>query len=239
MSELSDLRRRLEALEAAEITMTDWYTEVARGNVAGTGGFTIPGRKDGVGTTVLEDITQTGNTVMPRPAGADIEIVSSSGSDISAGTGAQTIEIEYLDVNGDEASVTKTMNGTTAVNIGTAVYDVQWMHSATAGTGGVAAGNIQIRDVATGAIIYEQISAGGNQSLTARYKIPNGKTGYITTWPASAVPAIESWLWRWRASAPRNRSTAADPTPLVCRRARQVPRGTLQAETKAYQRPFN
>ena len=171
----------------------DFGLEIARGVVAGHKGFSIPGRKDSVGTVNFEDITQTGNTVLTRPAGTNIEIVSSSANDDGdiggppEGTGVQTVEIEYLDASGNEARATFTMNGTTAVNIGTAVHDIQWIHAVTVGTGGVAAGNIQVRDVATGAIIYEQINAGGSQSLSCRYKIPNGKTGYIMGWHVSAV----------------------------------------------------
>ena len=162
--------------------------EIARGNVPGVGGVTIPGRKDTVGTTNLEDLTQTGNTVMPRPAGTNIEVISSSDADNGAtATGALTVEIEYLDVNGDEQRVILTLDGTTPINVGTAVHDIQWMHTVTVGSNTVAVGNIQLRDVATGLVIYEQIAAGGNQSLTARYKIPNGKTGYIMGWHASAI----------------------------------------------------
>ena len=171
-----------------ELSM-DYGLEIAKGNILGHKGFSIPGRKDSVGTTVLEDITQTGNTVLPRPAGTDIEIISSSTNDDGdpAGTGIQIVHMEYLDVNGDEQCIAVTLNGTTAVNIGTAVYDIQWIHSIASGSNSVAVGNIQVRDVASGSIIYEQINAGGNQSLTARIKIPNGKTGYIKGWQCSSV----------------------------------------------------
>jgi hypothetical protein len=171
----------------------DYGLEIARGNIAGLKGILIPGRKDGITTSGFQDLTETGNTVLPRPAGVNIEIISTDTDDDGdiggppEGTGIQTVEIEYLDSNGDEASAGFTLNGTTAVNIGTAVYDIQWMHATAVGTGGVAAGDIKIRDVSSGAIIYEQISAGGNQSLSARYKVPNGKTAYITGWHASAV----------------------------------------------------
>ena len=162
--------------------------QVARGSVPGHRGLTIPGRKDGVGTASLEDITQSGSGVMLQPNGTNIEIVSDDDADNGAtATGALTVKIDYLDASGDSQSLTKTLDGTTAVNIGTMVYDIQWIHTVTVGSNTVAEGNVQIRDVATGVIIYEQIAAGGNQSLSARYKIPNGKMGYIMGWHCSAV----------------------------------------------------
>lgn len=177
--------------------------EIARGNIIGFKGHTIPGRKNNIGISNLEDITQTGNTVLPRPAGTNIEIISSSVNDDVTGTGVRTVEIEYLSSNGNEARITLTMDGTTAVNIGTAVHDIQWIHAVSLGAGvnGVAAGDIKIRDVATGAIIYEQINAGGNQSLSARYKVPNGKTAYIMGWHASA--ATQKIDFRLRADVDR------------------------------------
>jgi hypothetical protein len=172
----------------------DYGLEIARGHIAGLKGILIPGRKDGITFGGdFQDITQTGNTALPRPAGANIEIISTDTDDDGdiggppEGTGIQTVEIEYLDSSGDEARASFTLNGTTAVNIGSAVHDIQWMHSTAVGTGGVAAGDIKVRDVSTGAIVYEQISEGGNQSLSARYKVPNGKTAYITGWHVSAV----------------------------------------------------
>ena len=50
------------------------------------------------------------------------------------GPGANTITVYYLDGNFEEKSVTKTMLGTTSVQIGTDVYRVQNARLATAGT---------------------------------------------------------------------------------------------------------
>lgn len=166
----------------------DFGLEVARGNVPGMKMFSIPGRRDAVGTTDLEDLTQTGNTVMPRPAGATIDLVSANGNDTVAGSGIQVIHVEYLDINGDEQTQSVNTNGGTVADIGSgAIYDIQWVHAVQVGSNTVAEGNITIVDQATGLIVYEQISAGGNQSLSGRYKIPNSKTGFIIGWQASAI----------------------------------------------------
>jgi len=162
--------------------------EIAKGRVRGHSAVAIPGRRDSVGTTALQDLTETGNTVLVRPNGTNIEIVSDDVADNgSATTGVRTVHIDYLDVNGDTQHGTYTMNGDTPVVIGTMMYDIQWMHTVTVGSNTVAEGNIQINDVATHSIVFEQISLGGNQSLSARYKIPNGYTGYIMGWHASSV----------------------------------------------------
>ena len=164
----------------------DFFLEVSRGNRPGMRGFSIPGRKDSIGTTNLEDITETGNTVLPRPAGADLDIVSANGNDTAAGTGVQELHIEYLDSSGDEQTLVVATNGGT-VNVGTSIYDVNWIHATAVGANTVAVGDITLVDNATGAIVYEQISAGGNQSLSARFKIPADTTGYLIGWQASAI----------------------------------------------------
>ncbi len=167
--------------------MRDFFLDIARGKIAGMKGLSIPGRRDSVGTTVLEDLTQTGNAVLPRPAGADLDLESVHAQDDTGGTGIQTVMIHYLDSSGDEQSASFVTNGSGVTNVGTAIHDVQWMHATAVGTNTVAEGIVKLVDQATGNIIYEQISAEGNQSLSGRFKIPNNKTGYIMGWQASAV----------------------------------------------------
>ncbi len=164
----------------------DFFLEVARGNVTGMKGYSIPGRKDGVGITVLEDITETGNTVMPRPAGTSLEVASAHASDDISGVGVQEVSIHYLDANGYEQDVAAKTNGSGVTAVGTDMHDIQWIHSSDVGATGVAVGDITLQSVG-GGTVYEQISAGGNQSLTSRFKVPNGKIGYILGWQASAV----------------------------------------------------
>jgi hypothetical protein len=170
------------------LSITSFLFEVARGNIPGIKMYSIPGRKDGLSSALLDDLTQIpGTIVVPEPGGIQLQISSSSAADTSAGTGIQTLDVHYLDPNGDEQEETVTMNGTTPVNtVATDIDFIQWIHAKTVGTGGVSAGNISVEDTG-GAVIYEYIEAGGNQSLSAKYKVPNNKTGYVVGWQASGI----------------------------------------------------
>ena len=170
------------------LSVSDFLIEVARGNVAGMKMYAIPGRKNSISSAVLDDLTQIpGTTVVPSPGGIQLEIVSDNANDTSAGTGVQTLDIHYLDTNGDEQDETVTMDGTTPVNtVATDIDFVQWMHTKTVGSNTVSVGNISLLDTG-GVVTYEYIAAGGNQSLSARYMVPSGKTGYITGWQSSSV----------------------------------------------------
>jgi len=170
------------------LSTTSFLFEVARGNISGIRMFSIPGRKDGLSSALLDDLTQIpGTIVVPEPGGIQLQVLSSSAADTSAGTGVQTLDIHYLDTNGDEQEETVIMNGVTPVNtVATNIDFVQWIHTKTVGSGGVAAGNVSLEDTG-GAVTYEYMAAGGNQSLSAKYKVPNAKTGYVVGWQVSGI----------------------------------------------------
>jgi len=171
------------------LSITNFLVEVARDNIEGMKMYSIPARKDNVSTSVLDDFTQIpGTTVYQRPGGIQLEIVSSSGSDDAVGgTGLLTAEIHYLDSSGVEQEETISLDGAAPVDtIATDIADVQWVHSKTVGSAGIAVGNISLRDT-SGTTVYEYISAGGNQSLSGRYKVPTGKTGYVIGWQVSGI----------------------------------------------------
>ena len=189
----------------------DFFLEVSKGNVPGHKVYTIPGRKDSVSNTVLDDLSQIpGTTVIPRPAGIQLEIISSDAADDGSpvGTGVRTVDVHYLDTSGVEQEETVTMNGTTAVTtVATDIADVQWIHTLTVGSAGVAVGNISLQGVA-GGTVYEYIKAGGNQSLSCRYTVPTGKTGYIVGWSCSAI--VKQIDFRLRATVERFDRTLVD-----------------------------
>lgn len=167
----------------------DFYLEISRGNVAGMKIYSIPGQSDEISQTSLEDITQIpATTILPNPGGIQLELVSSSGNDAALGAGVQSIDVHYLDAAGVEQEEVTATNGLGAVLTASSDYDIiQWMHTKTIGTaGGVAVGNISLRGVG-GGTVYEYIQAGGNQSLTCRYTVPTGKTGFLLGWSASAI----------------------------------------------------
>lgn len=147
-----------------------------------------------VNTTDLGDVCDyldTTQSLMNVPtSGQTLYLNSTSANDAAAGTGAQTIRTVYLDASGNQAVRTDTLNGTTAVSIGTGYTAIQWMESATVGSGTAAAGNITISSTngaATVATTFDMITAGGNRSLSGRYKVPTGYSAYIIHWAVDAI----------------------------------------------------
>lgn len=163
--------------------------EVARGNRPGWKMYSIPGRKDSVSQSVLDDLSEIpATTSVPDPGGIQMEIVSSSANDDDdGGTGTRSIMVVYLDTSGAEQTEIVLTSGTTPVDtVAVDMEKIQWIHTMTVGSGGVSAGNISLRDT-SGATTYAYITAGGNQSLIGKYTVPTGKTGYILGWQASSI----------------------------------------------------
>ena len=160
-----------------------WEYLVSKRDIPGIKKYDIPGRKDSLSQTVLDDISQVpSTTVLPNPGGIGLEVVSSNAADAAAGTGVQTVSIHYLDTDGYEQDEIVELGGLTPTNtVATDIDKIQWIHAERVGTGGVAAGNITLQKQ-DGTTDYSYIAAGGNQSLSARYTVPCDKTGFITGW---------------------------------------------------------
>ncbi|OHD19239.1 MAG: hypothetical protein A2Y38_22500 [Spirochaetes bacterium GWB1_59_5] len=145
-------------------------------------------------STVFGDVAAyldtTQDKINTTAVGTPLYLRSSSVDDAAAGSGARTVRIVYLDVSGVQQAMTASLNGTTAVALGSAVASVQWAEVASTGTvWGAAAGDITIAKT-TGAPsvadIVEMIVAGGNRSHTGRYTVPSNREGYLQAWHASA-----------------------------------------------------
>lgn|SRR5574343_14919 len=109
-----------------------------------------------------EDVWSFGGTyVFPPTGGTACRVVSSSVNDTGVGTGAQTVEIFYLDSNYDEYSVIITLNGTTPVSLTQSITRVNSFHVMSVGTLNAAAGNISLQNSA-GTITYGYIQANEN-----------------------------------------------------------------------------
>lgn len=155
--------------------------------------YNIMGRRQSwVNTTSLHDIGEFLTTQnFPVVTGSESwEVVSSSANDDGspAGTGAQEVHIAYLDADGLLQEVTGiVLNGTTPVAVPglSGATFIQWMEVAAVGSGLVSAGNIDLRTV-SGSVVHERISAGGNRSLSCRFKVPADCNGYMIEWDASA-----------------------------------------------------
>jgi hypothetical protein len=124
--------------------------------------------------------------------GTTYYIVSSSASDAAAGVGARTVRVTYLDTNGVQNSATYTLNGTTAVSMGSGFMYFQWMEVASVGSSQEAVGNISVGSIngaQTVASTVEYIVSGSNRSMSGRYMVPAGYKAYINDWFASAISA--------------------------------------------------
>lgn len=109
-------------------------------------------------------------------------IKSSSANDTSAGTGARTVTITYMDASGNGPNTeTVTLNGTTCVNSSTTT--AKYFEKAqviTAGSGATNAGTITFYTGTGCSTTVGTISIGDKQTFWAHHYVPNGKTCLVT-----------------------------------------------------------
>lgn len=158
--------------------------------------YTILGSRDlgWTGTAALGDacsyLDTSQNGANVPTSGQTLYLYSSSANDTGAGTGVRTVRTVYLDAVGEQQVRTDTLNGSTAVSIGTGYTAIQWMESATVGSGGIAAGNISISSTngaPTVATTFERIATGGNRSMSGNYKVPSNAVAYVCHWSSQAI----------------------------------------------------
>ena len=162
---------------------------VAEGDIASHHLLRKLGRASAVSTSQIDVCGM--NAVIPMIAAQmQMSLKSTSTDDDGnpAGTGVQTVDIEYLDNTYTERSETVTLNGTGWVDTtATNIFRIQSLHTHAVGALGYAAGIITIVDKATRAIVYDQIDAGYNRSFRCQWTVPTGKTAYISAWGAGAA----------------------------------------------------
>lgn len=168
-----------------EISTTGFY----RGKVGYV--FHILGARAGfTSTSGFNDIKEFDNSVADIPvlSNSTLDLISSDVADTAGGAGVQSVRAVYINSsNNIVQSGDLIPNGTTVVpGVLTGVNEVLWLETEIAGGLGVAAGNIRLRIGGT-ATEVEQISAGGNKSLSARAMIPAGFSGYIDVWDTACV----------------------------------------------------
>jgi hypothetical protein len=160
--------------------------DIAEGNIPGHEAWSKTGYNGDVGTTE-EDMWPVGGSYVFPAAAIQMEVVSSSANDDAAGTGIQSVRIDYLDNNYLEAFEVVDMSGlvantTVAVNI----LRVNGFRAQTAGTGAKAAGNITLR-TAGGGTTYSYIPAGYTRARNVQYTVPADKSLYVTSIAFSAA----------------------------------------------------
>jgi hypothetical protein len=145
-------------------------------------------------TSVLGDACEYLDTSQARmntpTTGQPLYLVSTSASDAAAGIGARTVRTVYLDADGVQQVRTDTLAGTTPVSIGTGYSAIQWAEVATVGSNEVSVGDVSITSTngaATVATTFERVRAGGNRSLSGRYKVPVDCVAYLLHWDAAAI----------------------------------------------------
>ena len=111
------------------------------------------------------------------------EVISSSAADTAAGTGARTVDMDLVDGNGVETTVTATLNGTGAVAITGTYVACNAIRVATAGSGGTNAGAIDVRAASGGAI---------KNSVNAAFPALGGSSSFIYTVPAKKKAYLKS-----------------------------------------------
>jgi hypothetical protein len=132
-------------------------------------------------STTVQAIRRTAYT--EQSANFTGSIVSSSTSDTSAGTGARTVTIYWMNSAGTTTgSETATLNGTTAVNLVTTTKCfIEKIVVATVGSGGSNAGTITLYTGTGGTgTVVGTIGVGDNKTFWTHHYVVSGKTCYIT-----------------------------------------------------------
>ena len=175
-----------------------WPIEAILGRDESVVPFHKFGRITDISTTVFETIWRQGGLIN-YPVAATILNVSSDNAadDKDAGSGARTIVITGLDENGDLATETISLDGTTIVTTTTAFLRAFRVETLTTGTPRIPnTGTIYVYEgTATLGVpddstkIYATVEPGDGQSLQAAVTVPRGFTGVLQRllWTSNAA----------------------------------------------------
>lgn len=184
------------------ISSTPYYVDIAEGNVSGH----TPWKKTGFNDDVdigSENLWTVGGLYVYPTSAMQMEVVSSSGDDASGGTGIKTVELTYLTSDFTEGSEIITLNGTSTVTtVATNIYRVNNFRAKTVGTGGKAAGNIDVRH-RSGSPIYSRISTNMTRARNSAYTVPKDKKLYVTniTFSVGGILKNEAYTVRFTTQA--------------------------------------
>jgi len=160
---------------------SDFFLEIARGNITGMSSIQKFGRNDDISAGVTEDIWAGGGIRAYLTSAETMDVVSTSANDdgAPAGTGAQTLTIEGLDSDYLEVSDTITMNGVTAVTTTQSFLRVHRAYVVASGSNETNVGDITIDPTTSGAGSRQAaIAAGDGQTLISHYTVPAAKEAY-------------------------------------------------------------
>jgi len=172
-----------------QICSQPYLQALAEGDIAGHSVWTKNGYNGALSSTEETLWAVGGDYVFPSTP-MQMEIVSSSENDTSAGTGARTVEFFYLNGSFVEMSEIVTLNGLTPVTtVATDIYRINTFRVKSVGTGGANAGDIDIRHLAD-TPIYSRIAATINRAINGVYTVPYGKELYVFNMLFSAGGAV-------------------------------------------------
>ena len=166
---------------------------IARGLVTGVSHINKFGHNDNIGTS-YETVWSVGG-LYAYPSNANTVVLTSGDADDTAGgTGARIVEVQGLDENYENATVTVPMNGTgNASNTDVNFIRVFRMRVAKAGSQAINDGAIT---ATIGGTTVSQIDAEEGQTLQANYTVPAGKTGYISDMHVSTGKENKAGLFK-------------------------------------------
>jgi hypothetical protein len=135
--------------------------------------------------------------VQPEPdtSGYTPYVKSTSAADTAAGTGARKVMVHYLDTDGVAHMGWATMNGVSEVafttkdgggSVITNCMFVQNHHNVMLGSGGVAAGDVDVVAGTSGPVV-SRVPEAGNFALSTMRQVPVGHKLAIYGWHASAT----------------------------------------------------
>lgn len=159
--------------------MQDFLTAIGRGEVEWAEPFASYGKYISTGAVTNHVVWPDGTYNIPPSNGVQLSIVSTSANDDGSpvGTGARTIEIDYLDADLIPRFETITMNGTTPVlTVATNIRFVQSIHILAAGTLHSSYGTIS---ASNGGTVYAQLESNGRRSASSARMVPKGKKLFI------------------------------------------------------------
>lgn len=187
--------------DAIIVRAVDFEFDVAASRAQGMSIVNKFGRNTDVDSgTVPEDIWEGGGVYTGWATAAEtLQVFSSSAADASAGTGARTLRIMGLDANYVAQNETVTLNGTTPVTTTNTFIRVHSASVQSAGSGGVNAGTLTVRQSTTTTNIFLLLQIGVNQSNSSAYTIPAGQTGYMRKLHGSirggTSSALDAGIW--------------------------------------------
>lgn len=159
-------------------------TAATPGHAIGRGLITssVNGLAFGYVATSATTIVAVRATSYTEPASAmQMELVSSSANDASAGTGARTVRVTYFDGSMDGPFTEDiTLNGTTPVDtVATNIRFIEKMETLTVGSNGTNVGTISIRET-DGSPTYASIAASDGITYLAHHYVAAGRRCCVT-----------------------------------------------------------